>query len=129
MSVVLDASALLAYLWQEPGHEQVAACLEEGNALMSAVNVCEVFSRAIDRGMSAQDVSTLTHALGLDVRPFDAAQSIQAARLREFTRQAGLSLGDRACLALAQQLGFVALTADRAWAQCPNLGVQIQLLR
>ncbi|MEJ7798786.1 MAG: type II toxin-antitoxin system VapC family toxin, partial [Solirubrobacteraceae bacterium] len=118
--VVLDASALLAYLRDEPGAQAVADAIAEGAAI-SAVNVAEVLSRSADRGADpAQLADELTRRglLGgaLLVEAFTADDAIEAARLRPLTRQAGLSLGDRACLALTHRLRTVALTADTAWA-------------
>jgi ribonuclease VapC len=127
--VVLDASAVLAYLWQEPGHEAVASVLEKSSGLISSVNLCEVLSKALDKGMDTKDLQGLTQALGLEVRAFDVEQSMLAAQLRKGTRHAGLSLGDRACLALAKSAQLVALTADRAWAECAELSIDIEYVR
>jgi ribonuclease VapC len=119
LALVLDASALLAYLRDEPGAELVAQAIADG-VVISTVNLAEVFSRFADRGADpAKIADTLTQSGLLDgaitVEPFTTADAIDAARLRPFTRDAGLSLGDRACLALARRLGTPALTADTAW--------------
>jgi ribonuclease VapC len=79
--------------------------------------------------MKTKDLQGLTQALGLEVRAFDAEQSMLTAQLRKDTRHAGLSLGDRACLALAKSAQLAALTADRAWAECAELGIDIKYLR
>jgi ribonuclease VapC len=119
LTLVLDASALLAYLRDEPGAELVAQAIA-GGVVISTVNLAEVFSRSADRGADpAKIADTLTQSGLLDgaitVEPFTTADAIDAARLRPLTRDAGLSLGDRACLALARRLGTPALTADTAW--------------
>jgi PIN domain nuclease of toxin-antitoxin system len=124
---ILDASALLALLNQEPGHEAVADALLD-DAVASAVNVAEVVSRLSERGMPADDVTATIGALPLQVMPFDAAQAYATGRLRPLTKALGLSLGDRACLALAMQLGCPALTADRSWTRLP-LDVAVKLIR
>lgn len=119
MALVLDASALLAYLREEPGTDVVAEAIA-GGAVISAVNLAEVFSHSAARGADpAKLAAKLTQSGLLDgavtVEPFTAADAIDAARLRPLTRDAGLSLGDRACLALARRLGTPVLTADTAW--------------
>jgi len=119
-SCVLDASALLAFLREEPGAEAVARALEAG-AAMSAANWAEVLSKAAEVG---EDPDTLAERLqrdgllgdALQVVALNAADGPGIARLRPITRERGLSLADRACLALAQPLALPALTTDRAWA-------------
>jgi PIN domain nuclease of toxin-antitoxin system len=119
LALVLDASALLAYLRDEPGAELVAQAIADG-VVISTVNLAEVFSRSADRGADPAkiaDALTRSGLLGgaITVEPFTTADAIDAARLRPLTRDAGLSLGDRACLALARRLDSPALTADTAW--------------
>jgi ribonuclease VapC len=119
LTPVLDASALLAHLRDEPGAEVAAEAIASG-AVISTVNLAEVFSRVADRGGdAAQLAAELTQSGLLDgaitVEPFTTADAIEAARLRPLTRDAGLSLGDRACLALARRLDAPALTADIDW--------------
>jgi ribonuclease VapC len=125
---VLDASALLALLYREPGHEQVADSLD--GAVVSAVNWAEVLQKLAQRGhpapTSAADGIT---SLGVQVVPFGRADAACAGLLWSVTRRAGLSLGDRACLAVAQRVpDGVAVTADRAWADL-DLGVTVRLIR
>jgi PIN domain nuclease of toxin-antitoxin system len=129
---VLDASALLAYLREEPGANAVAEAIA-GGAAISTVNLAEVFSRAADRGADpAKLAAKLTQSGLLDgaitVEPFTTSDAIDAARLRPLTRDAGLSLGDRACLALARRLGAPALTADTAWQEVAH-GVELRPIR
>jgi PIN domain nuclease of toxin-antitoxin system len=126
---VLDASALLAYLWQEPGHETVAQRIEQSTMMMSSVNLSEVLSRAADKGMSPPAMAALQAALPFEIIPFDRAQAQTAASLRPPTKALGLSLGDRACLALAIERQAVALTADRVWQTLKIEGLSVELLR
>ena len=123
---VLDASALLAALHREKGHERVTETLPD--AVISAVNLAEVLTRLRDRGLTADAVEDLLHALALEVVPFDESRAYAVAGLRASTRKAGLSLGDRACLALAVETGAAALTADRAWKGL-RTGARVELLR
>jgi len=126
---VLDASALLAYLWQEPGHETVAQRIEQTTVMMSSVNLSEVLSRAADKGMGPSAMAALQAALPFEIIPFDRAQAQTAASLRPPTKALGLSLGDRACLALAIERQAVALTADRVWQALEIEGLSVELLR
>jgi len=130
---VLDASALLAYLGDEPGAEVVSEAIA-GGAAISTVNLAEVLSHAAGRGSDpAALVERMTERglLGgaIAVEPFNTADAVETARLRPLTRQAGLSLGDRACIALARRLDAPALTADLAWAHAGDLAVELQQIR
>lgn len=125
-TVVLDSSALLCLLNQEPGGGVVAAALP--NAAISAVNLAEVVAKLRERGLSLDDVETALAGLSLDVCPFAAAQAYAAGDLRPATRAFGLSLGDRACLALARELGAAAVTADRDWLKL-DLGIEVRVVR
>lgn len=125
---MLDASALLAAILEEPGQEVVERALPD--AIISSVNLVEVASRLIDGGLSPEKAEEDLAAMELTVIDFDQAQAIEAARLRALTRHAGLSLGDRACLALARVRGVPVLTADRAWAALAEaIGVEVELIR
>lgn len=124
--VVLDASALLAALHREPGGELVEARLEQ--AALSAVNLAEVMQRSVARGVAVEGLANDLAALGVTVVPFTAEDAELSATLWPQTRHLGLSLGDRACLALALRLGLPAMTADRAWIQL-ELSVKIQVVR
>ncbi len=114
MSDVLDASALLAVLNDEPGKDFVRGRIR--HAAMSAVNFGEVAVKMAEQGIAMSAIKSTLLGFHLDVHPFDTVQALAAAALRQTTRTRGLSFGDRACLALAQSLGATALTADRAWA-------------
>ncbi len=125
-SVVLDASSVLALLNDEPGAGDVAAALPD--AVLSSVNLSEAAAILAEIGMPAEDVRAVLSGLGVTTVPFDDELGFLAAALRPMTRAAGLSFGDRACLALARQRGIAALTADRAWTRL-KLGIEIRLIR
>ena len=126
MSVVLDASALLAYLQDEPGGARVRAVIPQ--AVMSTVNWAEVIGKARDRGVETQGLLEDLASLGLALEPFSAAHAETAGRIRDGTRRLGLSLGDRACLALGSDRGETVYTADRAWLGL-ELDVDIEAIR
>lgn len=124
--VVLDASALLCLLNGEAGADRVAQALP--SAVIGAANLAEVVGKLRDRGLSMEEVEEVLGGLQLDIRPLMAAQAYAMGHLRPATRAFGLSLGDRACLALAAELGVSALTADQAWAGV-EAGVEVELIR
>jgi ribonuclease VapC len=126
-SYVLDASALLALLNQEPGSEQVASCIATG-AVMSTVNLSEVIEKLSDAGIPKEVIHEALSILGIDAIDFDMLLAYDAGLLRPLTRQMGLSLGDRACLALARHLKLPAITTDKVWENL-SLGVVVQLIR
>jgi PIN domain nuclease of toxin-antitoxin system len=128
----LDASALLAYLLREPGYQAVHAALLSG-AVISAANYGEALSRLADRGSIPKEVDRVLREGGLVGSPLEVApllrdDALALAELRALTRSLGLSLGDRACLALGLRLGLPVLTADRAWAGLA-VGVDIRVIR
>ncbi len=123
---MLDSSALLAYLFEEPGADIVAGELVSG--VISAVNLGEVATKLIDRGFSPAQVSQTIDDMPLTVHAFEPRDAAGVAFEREATREQGLSLGDRACLVLARRLNLPALTADRVWADL-NLDIEIHLIR
>jgi PIN domain nuclease of toxin-antitoxin system len=112
---VLDASALLAAIFAEKGSQQVIARLP--SALLSAVNLAEVATRALDLGQSLEETIRQVQRLPLQIIPYDAEQAHVTASLRPATKPLGLSLGDRACLALGMTRGATVLTADRLWGK------------
>jgi ribonuclease VapC len=124
--VVLDASAVIALLNEEPGAEVVDAVLDE--AVISAVNLSEVIAVLIDAGFEFDGAQAMVRRIGLRVIVFDEPQGLHAGELRATTRAAGLSLGDRACLSVAERREAAALTADRRWATLP-LRPEIRLIR
>ena len=126
LSVVFDSSALLALSFGEVGAERAARGLKGG--MMSAVNVAEVISRYVDQGASEEEARTSLQAFGLEIRPFDETQAMAAGLMRTTTQKLGLSLGDRACLALAVQEGATVFTADRTWTAL-DLEIEVELIR
>lgn len=122
---VLDASALLALLNGEPGSETVAAVVSE--AVISSVNLSEVVAKLADHGMDERDLRGLIDGLGLSVVAFDEAQAYAAGLTRPSTRSVGLSLGDRACLALARLRKAPAYTTDPSWRAVA--GVKVHPIR
>jgi ribonuclease VapC len=125
-SVVLDASAVLAVLFAEKGAETVIPQLP--GALLSCINLAEVTSRALDCGKSLEDTISEIARLPLRLVEFDAGQAHITASLRPTTKVLGLSLGDRACLALGIARQAKVLTGDRDWAKL-RLDVEIVLFR
>lgn len=126
-SRVLDASAAVAAILKEPGGLMVRQSLE--GARMSAVNVAETLT-VLGRTLPAEEALILFNWLGVEVEDFDIEQAKAAASLvgPELIRKHNLSLGDRACLALAKKMGAPVLTAERNW-RIPGLGVEVQLIR
>ena len=127
-SVVLDASALLALLKGEPGGAKVASVIAD--SAISVVNLSEVVSHFVRAGMPTRDVEDMLNALPFTLVPADAGLAWEAGRLRADTAEAGLSLGDRFCLALAKREGLPAWTADKAWkAVASAANVKVVLIR
>ncbi|MGM0574853.1 MAG: type II toxin-antitoxin system VapC family toxin [Myxococcota bacterium] len=124
--VVLDASALLALLGEEPGAIRVATTIP--GALVSAANRSEVVGKLVDMGLDADEAAQVFVDLGLRTVPVDEHIADAAGALRAGTRALGLSLGDRLCIATAEVHGAAVLTADRAWAEV-EAGVSIELIR
>ena len=126
--MVLDASALLALLLNEPGADKVRAVLDE--AVIGAVNLAEVVSHYAKLGAGRADIQALLGPLPVRILPLDAAVSFEAGMLRSVTLKGGLSLGDRCCLALAKREGMPALTAERRWPDIAHAaGVEVRVIR
>ncbi|ALE86686.1 hypothetical protein XF36_28740 (plasmid) [Pseudonocardia sp. HH130629-09] len=123
---VLDASAVLAWLRAEPGAEVVETYLDA--AVLSAVNLSEVYQKLAQRGVDADRTLRQLRTLGIRTEPVTAADAVTAATLWPVTRAAGLSLGDRCCLALATRLDGPAITADTAWTAL-DVGVTVVPIR
>jgi len=124
--IALDASALLAFLLRERGHERVGALLNE--ACMSTVNFSEVLGRFARVGQDVVLIAEELLAAPVEIVPFSIEQAAIAAALVPETQAKGLSLGDRACLALARQRGIRAITADSSWTGL-NLSIAIETIR
>jgi PIN domain nuclease of toxin-antitoxin system len=124
--IALDASALLAFLFREAGHERVAEAVDD--SCLSAVNLCEVLGRFARDGHDPVEVLGRIRETAIEIVAFDSDQAALAAALIPALRPRSLSLGDRACLALAVSRGVSALTADRAWAGL-DVGVEVRVIR
>ena len=116
----------MALLNRELGSEKVVAALPD--VVMSSVNLSEVVAKWVDQGRAETEIRSYLDALGLVIVPFDVEMAYRSGGLRSRTRSAGLSFGDRACLALAESLDVPALTSDRAWASL-DLNIQVELIR
>ena len=123
---VLDASAILAVIGNEPGADLVFEHIP--HAAVSTVNLAEVQSKLIERGFSPDEAWESALSFARELFVFDAQQASTAGGLVPFTRPFGLSLGDRACLALAITLKAPVYTTDRIWANLA-LDVDVRLLR
>ena len=121
---VLDASAVLALLQEEQGADEVERLLD--GSLMSCVNLSEVLQKAEQHGVDTEGLEVDLEALGVEFRDFDISSARPTAEA--WTRGSGLSLGDRACLALAGHLGGTAVTTDARWAGA-GLDVNLRVLR
>lgn len=126
MTATIDASALLALLFAEPGAEAVADAIA-GGAATSTVNFSEV-ATVLVRHKRDPDEILMPVREQLAVEPFTAGDALAAAALYSSTVRKGLSLGDRSCLALAQRLRGPAITAEHAWADLA-VGIEVRLIR
>ena len=129
---VLDASAFLAYLRDEPGAEIVENALING-CYISIINWVEVLSKIVDLGESPEEIIKRLRDEGLlqnslEIIACNEEDAITIAKFRVLTKSAGLSLGDRACLALGKRLNLPVLTADKVWTSL-SLGITITLIR
>lgn len=125
--IILDASALLALLNQESGHERVESALS--NAIISSVNYSETVSVLVNIGISYNQANEVIHNLVQEIVPFDTKQALKTALLRKTTQHIGLSFGDRACLALGTMLKGHILTADKIWGKLDLADVKIEVIR
>jgi PIN domain nuclease of toxin-antitoxin system len=129
---VLDASAFLAYLRDELGAEIVENALING-CYISIINWVEVLSKIVDLGESPEEIIKRLRDEGLlqnslEIIACNEEDAITIAKFRVLTKSAGLSLGDRACLALGKRLNLPVLTADKVWTSL-SLGITITLIR
>jgi len=123
---VIDASALLAFLHDEPGAARVSGCLD--GSLISSVNFSEIMQKAKQFGADTAGLDEDLIELGIRIEPFSVQHALMAADLWQTTRASGLSLADRACLALAVEQNAPVLTADRAWGEIP-LPAAVEVIR
>ena len=123
---VLDASAVLALLQEEPGADEVESILD--GSVLSSVNLAEVLQKSTQHGIDTEGLEYDLEALGVEIRAFDVVQARATAAVWKAAPRAALSLGDQACLALASGLDGVAVTADRRWASL-RLGVDVRVVR
>jgi ribonuclease VapC len=129
MPAVLDASVILAYLLDEQGREAAEQAIAAGSSI-SSVNLAEVMGRLTRDGADVSASAEVLLALPITVVDLDPHLAIAAGAMVAQTRPFGLSLGDRACLALARREQLPALTADRIWLRAgPLLGVEVRLIR
>jgi ribonuclease VapC len=129
VNVLLDSSALLARLLNEPGRDVVAEAIAS-DAAMSSVNLAEVMTILVRNGLSPADAERALAKLPLTIHAFDDLLAFQAGAMVAVTRKFGLSLGDRACLALARRENLPVLTGDRVWVEAgPLVGVTVRLIR
>ena len=129
---VLDASVLVALVYDEPGADRLESAIR-GGALTSTLNWAETLSRMVERGETVDAALARLRlqiaALGkIDVVPFTESHARETARLRQTTRHLGLSLADRACLALGRLHRLPVLTTDRAWRSL-HISVKIDVIR
>jgi len=125
-SAVLDSSAVLAVLNAERGADTVVAVL--GDALVCAVNHAEVISKLVEKGITLDLARSTVEGIGVQVVDFDVTLAERTGDLRRETKNYGLSLGDRACLALAEREGVIAVTGDKRWGKLA-IGIDIRLFR
>lgn len=123
---VVDASAILAMLKTEVGWDRVASVLP--NSAVTAINAAEVFSKLSEWKASKEMIDKVVAILDAVTVPFDKELAFSTGMLSGPTRSAGLSLGDRACLAMAQRLDIPALTADQAWGRV-DVKVKVEFIR
>ena len=129
VTCAIDTSAILAHLQDEAGGDVVLNWLERG-AAVSILNVQELASKLAEAGVERGQVEATLADLSLEVRPITVDLALDAGFMRADAGRRGLSHGDRACLALARQLGLPAVTADRPWADVASaLGVEVSLIR
>lgn len=125
--IVLDSSAILAVLNQEPGADFIISRLR--GSVLSAVNLQEIAKKMLEAGSTEDAIRAAIDLLGVRILSHDADDAYQAAALAPATRKFGRGLGDRSCMALAIRLGVPAITTDRGWAQVEASGLEVILAR
>ena len=125
--IVLDASAILALIGNEPGADQLTSNLLS-RAVASTVNLAEVQTKLVSHGWTSPQAWEDATSPVREILSFDEEQARVAGDLVTQTRHLGLSLGDRACLALAVVLDLPAYTAEKAWKKL-RVSVPIHIIR
>lgn len=126
--IVLDASVLLAYLFEEVGYERIETVLESSSGIVSSVNYAEVVGKLVDKQMPRAAIQMAMDNLELECYPLSETQAFLAGELRQVSKKFGLSLGDRVCIALGIDQTLPVMTADQAWVKVA-VDCEIQLLR
>ncbi len=124
---LLDTSAIIALIKKEPGYKIVSNIL--ANSAISTVNFTELISTLIKEGVSEEDADAITENIIPEIIPYDHEVAINAGKLISITKPYGLSLGDRACIALGMQLELPIYTADKIWAKLDLPNLDIKLIR
>lgn len=124
--IVLDASAVLAFMNKEQGFEIVEPYLP--HSMISTINLSEVISILLAHKIEAQEANTLLDCMMNEIVPFDEGQALMTANLKKITQAYGLSLADRACLGLAKIKHLPVLTADKVWKKL-DISVKVILIR
>ncbi|CAN5888514.1 hypothetical protein BH23ACT11_BH23ACT11_16100 [soil metagenome] len=127
MDYLLDATALLAWLNEEPGGHEVEAILDRTG--ISTVNLSETLQKSLSRGVDVLGLRSDLEAVGISPVPFEADDAESAAALWLQTRDLGLLIGDRTCLATALKLELPAVTADKVWAKIVVPGLDVMVIR
>ena len=125
-AIVFDSSVVIAILKQEQGFDSAESSLND--ALISTVNLSEVATYLARNGVPSETIQEVLASFPIQVIPFDESLAIQTGCLFSSCKHLGLSLGDRACLALAVSRKLPVLTADLIWSKL-DLGISIQVLR
>jgi PIN domain nuclease of toxin-antitoxin system len=125
MIKVFDASCVLAALFDEAGSADIVQLWGEFEGVISAVNHAEVVTKLAERGATEDEIHIILEGVPLTVLPFDENDGIQVGLLRPMTKTLGLSLGDRACIALGKKLNATIITADKAWKGIKRIEVVV----
>lgn len=123
---VLDTSAVLAIFNQEPGAETIVRIVRQ--SAISTVNLAEIATKLNQWAVPPEQIMRWVDGLEVEIVAFTEDQAIAVGSLRNLTHERGLSLGDRACLALAQRLGIPAYTSDRKWSEI-EIGINVVQFR
>lgn len=130
MMYVMDASALLALMQGELGSDVVDELIQDQECIASNVNIAEIGTKLVDKGLAPAQLARTLKELNVQPIDFDSEQATLCASLRLNTKHVGLSLGDRACLALAQLVKGTAVTGDSAWSDVADVvGVKVLMIR